>query len=98
MSSSCRCACPISWQSGCSLPASHAQTALHLSSRPSPQLPACMLMHLDSSPSADKLDKDEHPRWVAYLFEVDWDVCLQVIHRALSMRGLEAARHKACQL
>ncbi|KAI7841726.1 hypothetical protein COHA_004592 [Chlorella ohadii] len=25
-----------------------------------------------------KLDKDEHPRWVAYLFELDWDVYLQL--------------------
>lgn len=33
---------------------------------------------LPPSSAADKLDKDEHPRWVAYLFELDWDVCLQV--------------------
>ena len=38
-----------------------------------------MTLHiLPAGQSADKLDKDEHPRWVAYLFEVDWDVYLEV--------------------
>lgn len=29
-------------------------------------------------PSSDKLDKDQHPRWIVFIFEADYDVCLEV--------------------